>query len=51
MIRPATRSLLALVALALPAAAQDWPGAQTQVELNQCAYSAWQTADAELNSV
>lgn len=51
MIRSATCLALALTGLTLPASAQDCSGAQTQVELNQCAYSAWQTADAELNAV
>lgn len=48
MIRP----LFALACLLLPAGAQaqSCAAAENQMELNQCAYEEWQTADAELNS-
>jgi uncharacterized protein YecT (DUF1311 family) len=45
------RPLLALACLALPSAAQDidCANAMAQMELNQCAYDAWEAADVELN--
>lgn len=48
MIRP----FLAFACLALPAAAQgvDCANPVTQMEMNQCAYDDWETADADLNT-
>lgn len=48
MIRP----FLAFACLALPAAAQeaDCANPVTQMAMNQCAYDAWETADADLNT-
>jgi uncharacterized protein YecT (DUF1311 family) len=45
------RPFLVLVALSLPAAAQevDCQNAVTQTEMNQCAYEDWEAADADLN--
>jgi len=40
---------VATLATAGQAHALDCNAAQTQVEMNQCAYEAWQAADADLN--
>jgi uncharacterized protein YecT (DUF1311 family) len=45
------RPLLALACLAFPATAQevDCANAMAQMDLNQCAYEEWESADVELN--
>jgi uncharacterized protein YecT (DUF1311 family) len=52
MRRSALRlACLSLACLCLPAAAQgvDCENPQMQMEMNQCAYEDWESADAELN--
>ena len=46
------RPLLVLACLTLPAAAQeiDCANAVTQIDMNQCAYTDWEAADADLNA-
>lgn len=50
MLRPFSLALMFGMGFALPAMA-DCDDPQNQVEMNQCAFAAFETADAELNTV